>query len=347
MAKRMKSKIQPAVMKFVFKPDKSIDQASAGPGIVPGTGTYYVDLSQVASILNRRFYRQGLNWAVSGIKLKTTAVINGVEYPQAQSGAVRVSKLPNTWVMSNAWEKSFRAWQQMIKDATDDQGAESIKGKFLDYKIFADAKHHNLGSDANLLPIDNDENVASPGEWTMSDFAIPVTGGTVTDYELIAVGPNDPGAGASGKDAKSIIQGYADSRALPYVQDPNVPDDASLNWMAQVFNEGTQQTTAVIGMLEVAGDQAPYPYENDGTNTDTMYPGGETQLKALEIHSRELITGTTIGNTTYLEGGNFPCGLIKIEIDNYDGTYQMQPEITLTMVAGTHRGYLAEPMTEM
>jgi len=29
---------------------------------------FYCDLSQVASLVNRRFYRQGLNWAVSGFK---------------------------------------------------------------------------------------------------------------------------------------------------------------------------------------------------------------------------------------------------------------------------------------
>ena len=100
----MKSKIQPAVQTMVFS-------TSTIPS--SGSGTFYIDLSQCASLLNRRFYRQGLNWAVSSIKVMTTAF----------QGSIFVNKLPNTWVMSNAWEKSFRAWQNMIKNATEETGS--------------------------------------------------------------------------------------------------------------------------------------------------------------------------------------------------------------------------------
>ena len=37
-----------------------------------GLSTSYIDLSQCASIINRRFYRQGLNWAVAGFKITAT-----------------------------------------------------------------------------------------------------------------------------------------------------------------------------------------------------------------------------------------------------------------------------------
>ena len=97
MARRRKSKIQPAVQTMVFRFD-----------VDSGQQMNFIDLSQCASILNRRFYRQGLNWAVSGFKVLTQ-----------QEGEISIQKLPNTWIMSNAWEKSFRAWQQMIKNATD------------------------------------------------------------------------------------------------------------------------------------------------------------------------------------------------------------------------------------
>ena len=29
---------------------------------------------------------------------------------------------------------------------------------------------------------------------------------------------------------------------------------------------------------------APYPFENDGANVDTMYPGGANQLPGLMLH---------------------------------------------------------------
>ena len=106
--------------------------------------TSYVDLSQVASLVNRRFYRQGLNWAVGGFKFLTE---------ENFAGALSVSKLPNTWVMANSWEKSFRTWSEMVDNAVDEAEVESIKPRFHDFKIFADATHHQAGSAANLLPL--------------------------------------------------------------------------------------------------------------------------------------------------------------------------------------------------
>jgi hypothetical protein len=77
-----------------------------------------------------------------------------------------------------------------------------------------------------------------------------------------------------------------------------------------------------------------------------MYPGGANQLIGLQIHDFELITGTTIGGTTRLKGGMFPCGLMDIVITN-SGTEDVIHKIVVDLVPGNHRGYLCEPMTEM
>ena len=241
----------------------------------------------------------------------------------------------------------------MIKNATDESGTQSIKGKFLDFKIYANAEHHRQGYGSNLLPESFDLTgnfTATPGQWQPAYVEIPsLTGSAASDsFELIAVGPNNPGAGASGMDAKSLIAGYANSRALPNIQDPNVPDDASVpteNWIMSLFTDGSQQDPDVINILENVGDQAPYPFENDGVNTDTMYPGGETQLPTLQTHSTHLVTGTTVGGMTNLKGGNFPCGLVAITWIPSDQTSGIGIEIDL--VPGMHRGYLCESMMEM
>ena len=339
MAKRNYSKkgrnIEPAVQTFVL----------SGPAIAPGVTptTMYVDLSQVASLLNRRFYRQGINWAVAGIKIIT---------PSGLVGGVTLSKLPNTWVLSNAWTKSFKAWQKLNNEALAEVG--SIRPKFLDFKIYADADHHAAGYASNLLPVSLG-GVASPGEWTPSKFVTPNVPGNISQgYEVVAVGANYPGAGASGLNAVSMVEGYAASRALPQPDDPFVPGDADdvdgptpENWITALFQDGTDQIDEIIDDMVSENNQAPYPFEGDGTNVDTMYPGGANQLSGMQGHDTELITSTTIGGTTRLKGGNFPCGLMRFDFVNDTLEDNLAPLIYIDLIPGNHRGYLCEPMMEM
>ena len=327
-------KIEPAVQTMTFVVD-----ADPSSGVVQR----FVDLSQCASLVNRRFYRQGINWAVSSIKVLSTQF----------TGTVTIAKLPETWVMSNAWEKGFRVWQRMNNEALEE--SESVRPRFLDFKIYANSFHHGLGFEENLLPVST-AGIATPGEWTASSVKIPYTDnspGNIADRELIAVGGNYSGAGFSGKNAVSLIEGYANSRGLPAVADPNAPGDAAdadgispENWMSALFNEGTNQDDRVLGDMITENNIAPYPFENDGVHIDTMYPGGANQMTGLQVHDREFATTTTIGGTTRLKGGMFPCGLLNFEFVTEEGPL---PELILQidLVPGSHRGYLCEPMTEM
>jgi hypothetical protein len=246
-------------------------------------------------------------------------------------------------------------------EATDE--SQSIKPRFMDFKIYADAQHHLDGYPSNLLPICFNQppggvpvtNTAVAGEWVASKIVVPKTDGTddVSNRDIIAVGPSYPGVGFSTNNAVSLIEGYASGRALPNVLDPNMPDDASSvdivaaeNWMQATFNEGTDQDHEVIEDLLNDNNIAPYPFENDGTNLDTMYPGGANQLNGLQVHDYEFITPTTVGGKTTLDGGLFPCGLIKLSCAN-SGSVSSNVVLQINLVPGHHRGYLCEPMTEM
>jgi hypothetical protein len=148
-------------------------------------------------------------------------------------------------------------------------------------------------------------------------------------------------------------------RALPNIQDPNVPDDMSdadgttpENWQTALFNDGTQQDSDVLEDMRTENNIAPYPFENDGVNADTMYPGGANQLTGLEVHEYGYITPTTIGNQTNFKGSMFPCGLMRLDITNTatappGGSANMVTLIGIRLVPGNHRGYLCEPMTDM
>jgi hypothetical protein len=65
------------------------------------------------------------------------------------------------------------------------------------------------------------------------------------------------------------------------------------------------------------------------------------------VHDIETISSTTIGGMTRVKGGLFPCGLIRIDHTNSSTTNEVNLAIQLELVPGSHRGYLAEPMTEM
>lgn len=341
-----RKKVEPSVQTvFVNTPTTTVSDVD--PNF--RTSTSYIDLSQVASLMNRRFYRQGINWAVAGFK-----IVSGVP------GNVLVSKLPNTWVMSNAWEKGFRAWQKMNNDALEE--AESVRPRFLDFKIYADEEHHALGFDANLLPKSVQNALtfveAIPGEWVASSVKIPYTDnspGNIADREIIAVGGNYTGTSpVTGKNAVSLLEGYANSRALPNVLDPNVPADAAdtndispENWIGALINDGTNQSDRVLNDMIDENNIAPYPFENDGVHVDTMYPNGPNQLPGLEMHDFSSITGTTVGGITRMKGGMFPCGLIRIDHTQPITETTANLGILIDLVPGNHRGYMCESMTEM
>ncbi len=340
MAKRnysKRSKIEPAVMTLTF----------ATPG--SGSARSYIDLSQVASLVNRRFYRQGINWAVAGFKVSSQ-----------RTGYVNIYKLPNTWVMSNAWEKSMRTWNKMNREALAE--TESVRPKFLDFKIYADRHHHTVGFGANLMPLSSTGAAATVGEWSASKASIPLVSpagafnpGETVEREFIAVGASYPGVSpTTGFDALSLIEGYAASRGLPNIADPNTPADAPdigggtpENWMQAIFNEGTDQASDVLEDLTTENTIAPYPFENDGVNTDTMYPGGANQMAGLEWHDFVQIYESNATNgisVQRLKGGNFPCGLLCVDWTPDESANLV---IQIDLVPGNHRGYLCEPMTEM
>jgi hypothetical protein len=304
------------------------------PPIEPtGFTSTYIDLSQCASILARRFYRQGLNWGISGMKV----------YSQ-QAGICSVSKIPNTWVSSAAWHKAFSVWQKQSMDAINDAGAQSSVARFRDFKVFADVDHFTAGVSSNLLPQDHKGVIAVPGEWEPSQIVVPnilpdASGSIIEpiEYQLHMVGINN-NAGLS----RGIIEGYADSRAFPQSPDPVSPVIASsANWMRQMFDVGAD-TSEITENATTRNDELPYPQVN--------YPGGENQIPGLESHDLAVIYSTTATATvgvSRIKGGNFPCGLIRIDWVLDNGAITEALLIQIDMIPGMHRGYLAEPMQDM
>lgn len=338
------AKLQPSVMTLNFN-------LSTGDGtgeIAADT----IDLSQCVSAMNRRFYRQGLNWAVAGFTAYT-----------AGTGAISIAKIPNTWVASNAWHKAFAMWKKQQDEALEEAGAESGVAKFRDFKIFMDEFHAESGKDNNLVPFNYEvlansgpappltntqNNPITFGEWDMSRVVVPnvtpdASGSEVDpiEYELHMVGDNyNTVIGASGYLSRGIIEGYADSRAYPQSPDPVGPNLAGNdNWMARMQNVGNEDPN-IINLAEDQNDDLPYDQVN--------YPNGETNGNGLELLSSTLVTSTTVGGKSVIQGSNFPCGLIRVVNQPSTGTsWAASPALQVHLVAGSHRGYLASAMQDM
>jgi len=303
---------------------------------VSGNTVKYCDLSQIASILNRRFYRQGLQWAVQGFTLHTFA----------SAGVMEISRIPSTWTASNGWKKSMEAWNRQQMEAIEAAGAESAVARFRDFKIFADPLHVSNGYADNLMPGIKDATpftpgwqVATAGEWEPSQIVVPnVDGVTIApaEYLLHMCGVNN-NAGVS----RGIIEGYADSRAFPQSPDPVSPPIASgANWLRDMFDVGND-SSSITDNATGRNDDLPYQQVN--------YPGGEVQLPGMDFHDAINITSTTVGGKSTAKGGVFPCGLIKLKYSSTLGAVNDEylSVLQIHLVPGTARGYMTEPMQEM
>jgi len=314
--------MEPAVQKMFF----NLDTGYVNPEN-PNITHYFLDISQCASIMNRRAYRQGLQWAVAGMKIY-----------DVDSSTYFVNKLPETWMFGNGWEKVFRAWDRQQREALQDGDQEGVRARFNDFKIFASKEHLANGIARNLLPVDGTGNTkALPGEWEASQIVIPNFGAPGVNYEpyITGVGPNVGGIGG----AYSIIQLYEDSRATPQSPDPSVPADVTnnnniLNLLFDVGDNNQDVMQNAVGK----NDELPYLQEE--------YPGGVTQLPALERHAIGFVTPSTVGGRTGFDGGVFPCGLIEI-IRKTPSPSSTTPALELVLMPGPHRGYMAETMLEM
>jgi len=288
----------------------------------------YLSLSQCASVVNRRFYRAGLNWAVAGFRF----------YHEGSGVNVRVSTLPNTWTISNSWEKAFRHWQKQQNEALASSGSMDTKARFNDFKVFADTVHRDLGVGQNLLPTNPGGFVANtqylpPEKWDMSQIVVPNDGGVAgntVEYTLTMLGPN-----SIPNQSKGVVEGYVQSRNKPQSPDPIAPAIAD-SWLNEMFDDG-ETYDDVVDNAQYRNNELPYD--------QSLYPNQFGNAGSMPTHREISFTGTTIGAHQNMDGCNVPCGLIQVA-HNYVGdanTLTMQ----IFLVPGETRGYLAEPMQDM
>ena len=331
MARRNSPKTQPSEMTLTFP----IGLIGSSTGL-----DTTIDLSQCASIVNRRFYRQGLNWAVSGFTLHSQS---------PALGSVMIKRLPQTWVVSGSWEKTMRTWLRQQNEAIDEAGMESAVARYRDFKIHMDKTHVDSGFANNFIPsfrtggVTDSWQFYQQGEWNNSLVVVPNQGGVsgnTQEYSLHMVGDDDPAPAQS----KGIILAYQGSRGTPQSPDPATPPNVEDNLFTEMFDVGMNNEEIVDNAVD-RNDDLPYP--------QFEYPGGDLNANGLIFHDNLTITGTTVSGKTSCGGATFPCGLIRLNIDQGLQALEVGGEIRPTtwlqvhLVPGNHRGYMAESMVEM
>ena len=303
-------RIEPAVMTMEF-------------AIPVSTAARYIDISAAASVLNRKFFRQGLDWVLGGatiISAPTTA------------GDITMSHLQTNWVTANSWTKGFRAWKRQQDDALDEGEQQSVKGRYNDFKIFADIQHAETATPHFLFPRDlAGAEYNAPEEWLYSQIVVPNNVGVVGDTQEFSLHMHGPDAGTS----RGLIQAYRDSRSTPQSPDPATPGAASIGLYTDMFNVGMDDSE-IVANAEFRNNELPYDQD--------LYPGGVSNGPTLQLMNRiTLNPASTIPGKYNVRGGTIPCGLIKIDA----ATVTAEFTLILHMVPGEHRGYMAQPMQEM
>jgi len=225
----------------------------------------------------------------------------------------------------------MRAWLLQQNEALDNL-SEPSPARFRDFKIHMDTTHVANGFGANLLPTSGIGAPLLAGEWEASQIVIPNDGavGVTNEYLLHMVGGNAAGT-------KAMIQGYANSRNTPQSPDPVSPGPLRNTFFNTMFDVGDNNDDVLDNATDKNDD---LPYDRDD------YPFEAANGGSLALHDSSIMSTTTIGGTTRLKGGNFPCGLIAVDITNTEVTEKTYT-LLVDLVPGHHRGYLAEPMTEM
>ena len=335
----------------------------SGEGIVNQT-TRYVDLAQVASLVNRVSLRQGMEYVVDSIELVT----NGHAF-------VMVQRLPEHWPLLNAWEKAFAHWNRQQMDNASAAGLVSTKARYRDFKIFYDETHSGLNVGNNLLPVGyTTSSSASPSEayeWNPSQFVLPASGGSAPTVEVYGhmLGPDDASTPLASSTV-GLVHAYAETRTRPHQQEPNIVDVNAENTLYGNMVDVAEVMEDVMTNFQEHNHVPPYVIDND--SAVEFYPGGAHQGNASwaangfqadgqveGILQVSAITGTsaTVGwRKTSIGGFVAPCGLLKL---TYAGSglddspmsplpdpYLPSLMLRITLAPGMYKGLLAQSMQE-
>ncbi len=295
--------------------------------INPLAPTHYLDIAQCLSIINRRSYRQGMNYAVASIEVFSPT-----------GGRVAVSIVPTTWVADNATTKVFEAWKEQRAEVLAEQ--PSLKARWSDFKIFMDAAHSTATESGNLIPYDG-VGLYQKGDWDSSQFVVPLPGadqaaaGDAQEVRMHVTGDHTPtGVFNASTTSVGLIKAYAASRALPLAPDP-VQQGQYLSGFYNIQQSDDEKSQDIMDNVSNKNDSPPYSLDK--------YPGSD--LNAPYPQWVDTMVVRNWGDATQWSSdsmGPFVCPFGLLRFNFADFAADETVIININLVPGSYKGVLAE-----
>lgn len=285
-----------------------------------GTETsHYIDLARDLSAINRRFYRQGMVYAVSKV---TVVSRNTIPSPGQSAGFVSIGVAPDSWTVRGAWKYGKQLFDAMQNRALASV-PNSIRGRYADFKVAA--LDGAVPSPTYLDPLDNGGNALTGGEWNYSRFVSPDGTTGADEYTAHLLGGHNGTSGAYS--SVGLVQSFGNNRATISGDAPQVNLAGDDDPLANLFDDGTV-ADEILEDMQIDGDAPPY--------NALLYPGGINHPKPLVVQHG------TLGADGRVVLGGFTaiCGLIEVEVASpiAADTYSILVEVA----QGSHRGVKAE-----
>jgi len=287
-------------------------------------GLSYIDIAKGLSQVNRRAYRQGMEYAVGKVTFAYTAdpqVVLNVSLTCSTAG--------NTWVVHNAWKKAYAHWIAQQRRARRLIG-QSAKPTWEDFKVYLDDAHR-AGSTLGVLA--GDGGAVGTGEWDHSVLHVEAEDHSVTEWYMHLIG------GDVGATDRGLILGYQESRATVQATDPELPAEYSDNMYSSLADDLDDVAREVADDMEDENDEPPYDHDD--------YPGSDTNSDAPWL--QDLAIASTSVPLGVVPGFVAQCGLIRLVLGarNASGGGQgTAPPTTVSvhLVPGNYKGVAAFPM---
>jgi hypothetical protein len=284
-----------------------------------GGGTEYIDIAKALSIINRKFYRQGVYYYV-----------NSVEIYNNETGVVDLHTLPDTWVTKNSHARGFKLFQKM-NSLVDDVSAIG-RPKYHDFKVFMDSRHVNVGDSAR--PATYDINGAfflrTPDDWDYSRFvsADDDQDGTANADQFTVHMIGDHRGSSSNWESVGLIKSYSESRITVQSEDPQTSQVSSADPLINIFDfSSEEQMNEIVDILNFDNDNAPYDLDN--------YVGvGNASLQ----HVARIGTEIGVGRVGRASGFCAPFGLICVDPHGVNTAFR----VVINLAQGTYHGVYAE-----